>query len=373
LNTVSTAPTSPRARPVLVGLLAAVGTVLAGNAIGGILVDIIRHSSIGGRLGSVVWLLVASVPGLGARYLWLRASRRRRDAWIAAFVGALALAGVYAVSLAVNRARMGDFYGVLTPKPSDSFVDSTPNRPRVLIRINSHGFRMPDWAVDKRPGTFRVAMLGGSMLAGFGVEEDQTLPIQLERLLRARVRDPSVVEVLNLGLGGANLPTDVEMAGLAERRLRADATILCVEFPRVLSRFDVSDERRDATRLSAFSAASLLLGSRAAIHLWSIELLTGTLDEGSMAFLGTELDRTADLRGAQAAPLIFFTFTEPPTVVADTLKRRRDVQLVGGPPRREEFFVPNDGHPTALGDQTFASQLADVVAALPAFRDAALR
>jgi len=73
----------------------------------------------------------------------------------------------------------------------------------VETRINSLGFRGPEFPAPKPAGAFRVVVLGDSVVFGQGVEETETLPAQLQRRLRARSLRP--VEVINAGVRGYNL------------------------------------------------------------------------------------------------------------------------------------------------------------------------
>jgi lysophospholipase L1-like esterase len=64
------------------------------------------------------------------------------------------------------------------------------------IHINSAGFHDAEHALEKPPGTFRIVVLGDSMLAGLQVPLEQTLARRLEALL-----GPGV-EVLNCATDG---------------------------------------------------------------------------------------------------------------------------------------------------------------------------
>jgi len=65
-------------------------------------------------------------------------------------------------------------------------------------RINSHGFRGPEFSGDKPAGTFRVLCLGGSSTFGYTDRDEGTYPFLLEQRLAARSEKP--VEVLNGGI-----------------------------------------------------------------------------------------------------------------------------------------------------------------------------
>jgi lysophospholipase L1-like esterase len=68
------------------------------------------------------------------------------------------------------------------------------------VRINSHGFRGADYAVEKKPGTIRVVTLGASSTFGYFSRDNQTYPYQLEQILNRRLTGRVPVEVINLGI-----------------------------------------------------------------------------------------------------------------------------------------------------------------------------
>ena len=75
---------------------------------------------------------------------------------------------------------------------------------RALVRINALGLRGPEVA-PKRPGVFRVLVFGDSYAFGVGVDEENVLTSELERLLSEDALSGVEVEVLNLGVAGYSL------------------------------------------------------------------------------------------------------------------------------------------------------------------------
>ena len=67
----------------------------------------------------------------------------------------------------------------------------------VSVSFNELGFRDQPFTVEKKPGEFRVLAVGDSFTFGSGVQQEDTWPQQLERLLRAE-RD-NHIEVINAG------------------------------------------------------------------------------------------------------------------------------------------------------------------------------
>ena len=96
--------------------------------------------------------------------------------------------------------------------------ESIPDGFSNVVSLNIYGFRGPDFPV--RPASKpRVIFIGDSFAEGLGVDDDDTLPAQFERLAGGRY------EVLNLGVSGTGLP---EYARLARdsRVLRPSALVI---------------------------------------------------------------------------------------------------------------------------------------------------
>jgi lysophospholipase L1-like esterase len=81
------------------------------------------------------------------------------------------------------------------------FVDEAGRE--VDVRINSAGFRGPEWARRMAPGGLRVAVVGDSMTAGIATDEEKTFVRRLESALAARWPDRPV-EVMNFGVSSAS-------------------------------------------------------------------------------------------------------------------------------------------------------------------------
>jgi len=73
---------------------------------------------------------------------------------------------------------------------------------------NSLGFRDREHPLRKRPGTWRLLVLGDSIAEGFRIDDDRAIfPALLEKLLRARGLD---AEVLNFAVNGYDTRQEVE-------------------------------------------------------------------------------------------------------------------------------------------------------------------
>ena len=95
-----------------------------------------------------------------------------------------------------------------------------------VYEINADGFRGRAYTPTPAPGTFRILALGASTTFGFGVNEGETWPARLERILDGE--GGFRVEVLNLAVNGYN-PYN-EAALLADRGLAYQPDLVLVEF-----------------------------------------------------------------------------------------------------------------------------------------------
>ena len=119
---------------------------------------------------------------------------------MAAVVGSLLLCELFLRLLGVS-------YPVLDwtdPVRGVAFIPGAKNAPgrdgRSTIEINSDGLRGPETPLERRPGTYRIALIGDSFVAGFDVRFEATAGEVLARRLTALRGSP--VEVLNFGHGG---------------------------------------------------------------------------------------------------------------------------------------------------------------------------
>jgi hypothetical protein len=119
---------------------------------------------------------------------------------LAAVVGSLLLCELLLRLLGVS-------YPVLDwtdPVRGVAFIPGAKSAPRKdggsTIEINSDGRRGPETTIARKPGTYRIALIGDSFVAGFDVRFEATAGEVLARRLTALRGSP--VEVLNFGHGG---------------------------------------------------------------------------------------------------------------------------------------------------------------------------
>jgi lysophospholipase L1-like esterase len=119
-----------------------------------------------------------------------------------ALAGASLLAGLFVTDWVIKRWDLN-----FAPMRSRANDDRVLTRPEFSVRVvtNALGFREPRLPAPKPPGTVRIVAIGDSFTQGYGVNESEAYPRQLEALLGAR--DPARhYEVINLGVPGACPP-----------------------------------------------------------------------------------------------------------------------------------------------------------------------
>jgi lysophospholipase L1-like esterase len=165
-------------------------------------------------------------------------SRRRLRSWLLALAAVL-IGSVLALGLAEATLRIFDLAPVdglatVTQQdferlpglfmPGQRLVDRTLRERPFQITIDSLGYRdTQEMQREKPAGEIRILMLGDSFTFGHLVDDEDTLPAQLERRLRPRCGD--AVRTINAGVGGSSLDTASVMADRS-RPLGVDVAVL---------------------------------------------------------------------------------------------------------------------------------------------------
>lgn len=304
----------------------------------------------------------------------------------------------------VSAAEFGRVPGLLSP--GTEIVDlQNPALPH-RVRVDSLGFRGQDFSRVPPEGTFRIAMLGDSFVYGTMVDDEATLPAQLQQRLAPRC---GPVEVVNAGLSGATI---IEQLEVARRVLPLRPALVVVTFT-----------ENDVTDLGGESTWSQLARSREAKSGFPLRYLYPVLRESAVWNLAMKLrgmTRTAnghdgtsvlptvgaakggvrpdsarraryeatlstlasELRAANV-PAVFVTFPAHFTVYDEWSEEQLDwaasvAQRQGLPviatlpafrgsrkPATELFLLPLDGHPSGVGHALAADTLATALRAHP--------
>lgn len=123
-------------------------------------------------------------------------------------------------SVQIHRNKVGDYQPYAPYRagtyskyfPYETKVSDSPDHHEVYpVRINNHGFRGKDFAIEKSPGTLRVLTLGSSSTFGYHDRDDETYPYYLEQLLNESPWDGMRFEVINFGIPHATSDNIVAM------------------------------------------------------------------------------------------------------------------------------------------------------------------
>jgi hypothetical protein len=294
---------------------------------------------------------------------WRRRAPRRRDPLLAG--AAFALGAALTLSCTpYGGPEPARFGRVLAMPPGTPFVENVPSRPVTRIDFNDHGFRGPSFSDEKPAGTERGVLIGDSFVMGSGVALPDTLAESLRRVLADRA-PRQAYEILNLGIGGDNLPSHVDVYEEAVRRLAPDFVVLCLTLPNDMSAYDDQVVRREERRLGGYTLAKWAFGPWFATWMWSAgRVATGVTPE-AIAVLDREIGRLVRSRGGPAPPILVFTYRDPDQRVLPALLGIPGAHWVPPPPEDPSFFLPVDGHPTGAGNRAFAARIADTMREVP--------
>lgn len=92
------------------------------------------------------------------------------------------------------------------------------------VAINSLGLRGREITADKPEGVTRIMMLGDSIVFGWGVAQDKTMPVALEQDLKDGGFGPA--EVINTGVGNYNTAMEVASFLTSGAALHPDVVVL---------------------------------------------------------------------------------------------------------------------------------------------------
>lgn len=297
----------------------------------------------------------------------------------------------------VTEAQFQSIPGILLP--DQDLVDRRDRRLPHHVTTNALGYRGPGFPLVKRPGEFRILFTGDSFAYGDFVNDDQTLPAQLEQRLNGRC---GTVRVVNAGLDDATI---VDEAKMIERGLRVSPDLVVLLF----SENDVDDlnrpatwdrlaeNRRDKSRfpLSAFypllrhtALWNFALRARAASQARADPArIDGTAAGGADSITLRLRDKykralaaLRDTLAARGIPLVLAAFPSHHAVTRDSLGRQFTWVTQAGTetgvavvdllpplvasrlPVETLYLLPYDGDPSARGYDIAAKQLADRLA-----------
>jgi len=112
------------------------------------------------------------------------------------------------------------------PRPGyhGRFYQAPGASPGAEIEINAQGFRDRGFPLEKEPQTFRIVVLGDSIVWGHGLELADTFAKQLERMLTESCKRG--FEVLNFGVSGYSTRQEVELYRVRASLFHPDLVIV---------------------------------------------------------------------------------------------------------------------------------------------------
>ena len=93
---------------------------------------------------------------------------------------------------------------------TEDYFKSKQEKTQVNYQINSHSFRGDEFSLEKPDNTFRIFVVGGSTVQGWGVTEQETI----SNILQKELNELSInkkFEVINAGFGGAWSKDEVKL------------------------------------------------------------------------------------------------------------------------------------------------------------------
>jgi D-alanyl-lipoteichoic acid acyltransferase DltB (MBOAT superfamily) len=134
-----------------------------------------------------------------------------------------------------GKTREDGWEGILetgTGVPTDTIVEHrllpgrTLNFKGAEFTTNEHGMRDRSYSLEKPPNTYRIALLGGSIVMGSGVEGHETFENVAEDRINAEGSWDQNLEILNFAMGGHYTINQIERVREIVDAFQVDAVIL---------------------------------------------------------------------------------------------------------------------------------------------------
>jgi len=248
------------------------------------------------------------------------------------------------------------------------------------IHLNSLGFRGVEPPDDTDPAP-RVAVFGDSMVFGTGVDDADTLPAQLERILSEKAGVP--VHVLNFGMPMNGVRSAAANLSLHARALDPDVLVFASPGAGWLGAEDVHDLMAPVRESPLLSSIRNDPWGRWVVNRWVRFLVHRPGAEAqrradAIAAL-SEVAREAAAKGRLLAVLDLWRSDAPGSAeFVASIPGFAQALVASAPYTRDEYrsgpwMIVGDGHPTAEGHRVTAEALADVLAGPIKARSAAAR
>lgn len=176
-----------------------------------------------------------------------------------------------------------------------------PRRYTWEIGVSSKGFRGPEFPAHKAPGEIRIVCFGDSRTLGEGLQEGETYPERLQRVLAARIPGRPI-RVINVGQDGWSSHQGVRLLQSEVLRYSPDVAVFAFGVNDADTDWGVSDAFRarsmDTRRLAAQSVLY-----RSLLFYWAQK---GVLQARGMIFgktrIGPRRERPWSIERARVSP-----------------------------------------------------------------------
>jgi len=114
----------------------------------------------------------------------------------------------------------------------------------VEVKINSHGFRGPEFNIKKSTNMTRILILGDSVVFGWGAPQSDIFALQLNNMLK-KLRNN--IEVIPVGVGSWNTRTEYEFLKVKGLQFEPNIVVHLITsndiYPKKSGRTDISKEK----------------------------------------------------------------------------------------------------------------------------------
>ena len=109
-----------------------------------------------------------------------------------------------------SHLRENELLILCEPRYTEEYFEGIVEKKDVEYELNSHSFRGLEFSAEKSEDTFRIFLIGGSTIQGWGVEKEETISHILQDELNS-LKLKQKFEVINAGFGGAWSKNEVNL------------------------------------------------------------------------------------------------------------------------------------------------------------------
>jgi len=307
--------------------------------------------------------------------------------------------------ISANEKQAASMPGVFVPRSTvmNRSVARFPHR----ITINSLGYRGADFPAVASAGETRVFVAGDSFTWGELVNDDETIPVQLEQSLAASCSD---VRVINGGVGGTTIDAHREMIRRA-MPLRPDIVVLVfydndiaeMAPPTFWEVMAANREAKSKFPLSVVYAtlnrtATWVVLRRTAERLKALRSTAESPSERDESFFELAMEEHSALYAAQfrllvaelreaSIPLLLVRYPSHPTFIDPDIHYNHGAWLAtltaelgvpfldlstrlqaSGLTLEQLYFIPWDGHARPVGNRMAGAAISETLLGFDAFR-----